>query len=166
MIQFGPKRKNEPVTEKRKDGGKNPNRDAACDRSVPKRKKADSTYDFLETLVLSTGTILLALSTIIVAKLFIPWFFENKYDDSLSILTVLIFSGAFSAIHRFSENYFFVEDKTKYLARVSLIKLGVLLVSALILMPIYSIVGLAISQFIASLLGMAIVLTLILSKKY
>jgi len=127
------------------------------------RKKEEKGYDFKETALLATGVFLLSIATIVFAKYFVPWFFQNKYDESIRILNILVIAGGISAIHTFMENYFFVENKTKYLAFISGGKLTVFLTFALILTPIYSIVGLAYSHLIAA--TSTLVFMLVLMKK-
>jgi hypothetical protein len=47
---------------------------------------------------------------------------------NIFVLNILVFSGAFTAIEIFLENYFFVEGKTYYLAFISTSKLVLLLI--------------------------------------
>ena len=128
------------------------------------RKKEEQGYDFTETAVLSAGVLLLSIVTIIFAKYFVPWFFQNKYDASLSLLNILVFAGALGAIHTFMENYFFVEGKTKYLAYISGGKLISLLVLSFILMPVFSLTGLAYAHLLASVIALGTVVYLMKTR--
>jgi O-antigen/teichoic acid export membrane protein len=128
------------------------------------RKRERQGYDYMETIILSIGVLLLAFFTIIFARFFIPWFFENKYDQSLEILNVMVFAGAITAIHTFMENYFFVENKTNYLAFISGGKLALLIILSLILIPIFSLNGLAWANFIAAGVTLGVVSALIFSE--
>lgn len=114
------------------------------------RKKEKKGYDFKETLFLAVGVLVLSLFTIIFARFFIPWFFQNKYNESLAILNILVIAGAISAVHTFMENYFFVEGKTTYLAFISGSKLTLFLALSFMLIPKYSLMGLAYSHLIAA----------------
>ena len=129
------------------------------------RKKANKTYDYKETAWLSLGVLVLSLLTMGLARLFVPWFFQGKYDQSLSLVNILVASGALSAIHTFMENYFFVEGKTKYLAFISGGKLALLLMLSLILIPILSLKGLALAHLLASLATLGVVISLMSRQK-
>jgi O-antigen/teichoic acid export membrane protein len=127
------------------------------------RKREQKGYDYGETVILSIGVLLLAFVTIISARFFIPWFFENKFNDSLQILNIMVFAGAVSAIHTFMENYFFVENKTNYLAFISGGKLILLVLSALILIPLFSLTGLAWAYFISAGITLGVVSAMVFS---
>ena len=129
------------------------------------RKRDAQGYDYQETTVLAAGVLILSVGAIFAARLFIPWFFQGKYDQSLELINLLVFSGAFGSIHAFMENYFYVERKTNYLAFLSGGKLITLLILGSILMPLYSIKGLAIAHFSASLVTTAVVSYLVFFKK-
>lgn len=129
------------------------------------RKREKKGYDYAETAVLSMGILLLSVITIVLAKFFVPWFFQHKYDESLDVLNILVFSGAISSIHSFMENYFFVEGKTKYLAFISGGKLASLIVFSMILIPLYSLRGLAFSLLLASAISLGVVMYLMSKQK-
>jgi O-antigen/teichoic acid export membrane protein len=129
------------------------------------RKREKKGYDFRETILLGIGVALLSVVTIVFARFFVPWFFQNKYNESLKILNVLVIAGGLSAIHTFMENYFFVEDKTKYLAFISGGKLTVFMLLALILIPMFSVMGLAYSHLIAALVTLVFMITLMANEK-
>lgn len=129
------------------------------------RKRDKQSYDYTETLTLSAGVLLLSVVAIAIARVFIPWFFENKYDESLNLINLLVFSGALGSIHAFMENYFYVENKTKYLALISGGKLLYLVVLSAVLVPIMQLQGLAIAHLTASALSTATVFYLVFRKK-
>lgn len=129
------------------------------------RKKERKGYDYTETIVLSLGILVLSVFTIIFARFFVPWFFQDKYNESLSILNILVFAGAISSIHTFMENYFFVEGKANYLAFISGSRLAVLVLFSAILIPAYSLVGLAWAHLLASIFTLVIVVLIMISKK-
>ncbi|MFC1756060.1 lipopolysaccharide biosynthesis protein [Patescibacteria group bacterium] len=114
------------------------------------RKKEKKGYDYKETLFLAVGVLFLSIFTIIFAKFFVPWFFQDKYNESLGLLNVMVVAGALSAVHTFMENYFFVEDKTHFLAYISGGKLALLLLLSVILIPALSLRGLALAHLIAA----------------
>lgn len=111
-------------------------------------------YDFKETFVLSLIIIILALVFVVFSGFFVRYFFGGKFDKSLDILDLLIFSSAVSAIHLFMENYFYVFEDTKKLMLASILKLGLFLVLSFLFIPAFSLRGFAISYFIASLGGL------------
>lgn len=115
-----------------------------------RRKQAHQKYDFKEAAVLILGISVMTFAAIFAAKVAIPWFFEHKYDASLPIFNILVFASAFSAIHAFMENYFYVEGKTHYLAYIYLGKLSLLILTASILIPLFNVTGLAWAQLAAS----------------
>lgn len=128
------------------------------------RKKEKKGYDYIETMILSIGILLLSVITIVFAKFFIPWFFQNRYNQSLTILNTLVIAGALTAIHTFMENYFFVEDKANYLAFISGGKLGLLVLASFLLIPALSLQGLALAHLISSFITLGIVIYLMLSR--
>ncbi len=129
------------------------------------RKKEDKGYDFKETLILAVGVLCLSVLTIVAAKFFVPWFFQHKYDESLILLNIMVMAGAVSAIHTFMENYFFVENKTHYLAFISGGKLALLLLLSMILIPLFSLKGLALSHLTAATVTLLVMISLMRSKK-
>lgn len=124
-----------------------------------KRKSEKRKYDFIETFVISIGVMIMASSAIVLAQLFITRVFGDKFEGSLLILDILIFSSALSAIQMFLENYFFVEKKTKTIMNINLSKIALFGVFAIFLIPLYSLYGLAISNLIASSMGLIITIT-------
>ena len=129
------------------------------------RKKENKGYDYKETIFLAVGVLALSIFTIIFAKFFIPWFFQNKYNESLSLLNIMVVAGAISAVHTFMENYFFVENKTHYLAFISGGKLALLLLLSIILIPILSLRGLAFSHLISATATLLVMIVLMSKKK-
>ena len=55
------------------------------------------------------------------------------------------------------ENYFYVEGKTSYLAFISIGKIILIILLALFLVPQFSLIGLAWSQLLASIVALAVV---------
>ena len=106
----------------------------------------------METIVISLGVILLAVLGIVVSNLIVIPLFGENFRNSLPILYILLFASAFSAINSFMENYFFVENKTKSLLPISVTKLISFITFSLLLLPYYSINGIAYASLISSLL--------------
>ncbi len=129
------------------------------------RKRDNKGYDYTETGILSIGVLFLSVGAIIAARLFVPWFFEHKYDASLDLINLLVLSGALGSIHAFTENYFYVEGKTNYLALISGAKLAYLLIFSAFLIPHYALRGLAISHLAASTITVATIFYFMLRKK-
>ncbi|MBP7927696.1 oligosaccharide flippase family protein [Patescibacteria group bacterium] len=113
-------------------------------------KKTAGKYDFKETYLLAFFILLFAFCVSFAGKIIIPWFFENKFNDSLQILNVLVFASALGAIHSFMENYFYVAGKANLLAGIAVWKVFILVIAAGVLIPVYNIAGLAYAQFLAS----------------
>jgi len=115
-----------------------------------KRKKDNQEFDFKETIVISIGLLLLALVGIVVSNIIVIPIFGEHFRDSLPVLYVLLFSSAFTAINTFMENYFFVEKKTNQLLPISLTRLVSFVGLSLILLPSYSITGIAYASLVSS----------------
>jgi len=120
------------------------------------RKKERAGYNFKESLFLAAGVLALAVVAIIIAPPILKLVFGDKFIESTEILGVLILAAAITAIHTFMENYFFVENKTTVMAKISVSKLLVFLSLCAILVPRFSLQGLATSQFLAAVLGLGL----------
>lgn len=125
------------------------------------REKDNKKYDFKETAFLATGVFVLATFIVFAARFIVPWFFENKFNDSLPVLNILVFASAIAAINMFMENYFYVVGKTNYLAKIALTRLGFLFIFSALLIPFMAIKGLAMAQLLAALINLLIVIYLI-----
>jgi O-antigen/teichoic acid export membrane protein len=127
------------------------------------RKKQNLEYDFTETIVISL--IILAFSGLAIplTHFLVTKLFGSKFQASLTIINVLIFSAAITSIHSFIENFFFVEQKTNYIMYINIGKLSVFIILCSFLIPIYSLSGLAFSDLTSSFC--AIVFTILLIKK-
>ncbi|MBU1132954.1 oligosaccharide flippase family protein [Patescibacteria group bacterium] len=121
-----------------------------------RRKKENKGYDFKEIILLSVLLLVLATFSIVVVKFFMPIVFGNKFDESIALLGILIFAAAFTAIHTFIEHIFYVEEKTKYIVYINVGKLLLFLLLTTILIPTYSLYGLAISNLVAGIFGVAV----------
>ena len=129
------------------------------------RKRDNLKYDFRETLIISLLVFILAIFTIIFFQLFINVFFEGKFDQSIKILDLLIFSSAITAIYSFMRDYFFIENRTSDLLLITSAKLGVFILIALFTAPQFKLIGIAASNFVASVVSMIVTMYLIFRKK-
>jgi O-antigen/teichoic acid export membrane protein len=68
----------------------------------------------------------------------------------------MIIACAFTAMHSFMENYFYIENKTKTLLMISTTKLVVFLIFSFILVPAYNLLGLVYAQLIAAIIALTI----------
>jgi O-antigen/teichoic acid export membrane protein len=119
--------------------------------SNAKRRRDAAGYNIKESLILGIFLIFLATIGSIVAPYFFKILFEDKFDDSIVIFSILIFSQAFSSIHKFLDNYFFVEEKSKTLISITSTKLIVFIVLSIVLTQNYGIIGLAFADLIVSI---------------
>jgi O-antigen/teichoic acid export membrane protein len=130
-----------------------------------KRKQQAMKYNLTETLLISVLVLILAAVGCVVANIIVIPIFGAKFTASLPIIYILFFANALLAISSFTENYFFVEGKTNYLLPISLVKVGTFVVLAVIFTPIYSLIGLALSQLVASIFAIIIMTGLIVSME-
>ena len=114
------------------------------------RKKDKQEYDFNETILISIGILFLALIGIIISNALVVPIFGKNFEGSLPVLAVLFFSSAFTAINTFMENYFFVEKKTGKLLPIAIARLTTFVILSIILLPTYSISGVAYASLISS----------------
>ncbi|MFC1621887.1 lipopolysaccharide biosynthesis protein [Patescibacteria group bacterium] len=121
------------------------------------KSKKGSGYDYKETGLLALGLLVLGFLAATIGRFFIIQFFGDKFSDSLPLLNILIVSSAITAIHTFMENYFYVEGKTHFLAKIYGLKVGVFIIAAILLIPGFSLQGLIWSQLIASFITLATV---------
>jgi len=107
----------------------------------------------------------LAVGFVSISGVFVKSFFGDKYLGSLLILDILILSAAISAVHAFMENYFYIHDCTKTIMHISLVKLVVFISLSFLLLPTMSLKGLALSQLLSAILGLALVSLLTVRSK-
>lgn len=125
------------------------------------RKKNKQGYDFTETMILSIGLLLLGVVGVVASKIAIPIIFGAKFIDSLPFINILIFASAFTAIHNFMENYFYVEKKTKTIMFINLSKLLFFFALLAITVPTYSLNGIAYSNLLAGIFGVTLTILFI-----
>jgi len=130
------------------------------------RKKHNLKYDLTETAILSCLIFLLSLAAIASTRYLFPLIFGSKFSQSVLLLDIMILASAFTAIHTFMENYFFVENQTKLLLVVSTLKLSIFLVTSALLIPIFSLRGAAYSQLISACAALLITTTIIKKQVY
>lgn len=136
--------------------------------SNAKRKRDSLEYNLKESLILGGFLILIALIGTILAPTIITSIFGEKFNDSIAIFSILIFSGALSSIHKFLDNYFFIEEKSKTLFAFTSIKLILFIALSFIFINSFGILGLALADLVVSFLTTTITFTYIyfnLSRK-
>jgi O-antigen/teichoic acid export membrane protein len=116
-----------------------------------KLKKQNVKYDFKETIFISVGVLMVSLVGVVFAEYFVDILFGEKFAESIRLLDILIFANAFSAIHTFMENYFFIEKKTKLILYINLSKLTIFTISVVVLTGYMQLMGLAVANLIASI---------------
>jgi len=129
------------------------------------RKRDNLKYDFNETLIISLIVFMLAVFTTVFFQIFINIFFEGKFDQSIKILDLLIFSSAITAIYSFMRDYFFIENRTPELLIITLVKLGGFILIVLFTAPHLKLTGIALSNLSASVVSLIITVYLIFRKK-
>lgn len=128
------------------------------------RKKNKQAYDIRETALLGIGILLLATLVMGVAHYVTVPIFGQKFEASLSLLNILILAAAVTAIHSFMDNYFFVEEKTRVLMKISIGKLVFFVTSALILTNTHSLLGLAWANLLSALFALLLTAGYILRR--
>jgi len=128
-----------------------------------KRRKNFISYNLTESLILGIFLILIATIGSLIAPVFFKLFFDNKFDESILIFTVLLFSQAFASIHKFLDNFFFIEEKSKTLLKFTTIKLLSFIIISILLTNSYGILGLAVADLIVSITITALTFVYILN---
>ena len=118
--------------------------------SNAKRRRDEAGYNIKESLLLGLFLILLATIGSIISPYFFKLAFQDKFDESIVIFSILIFSQAFTSIHKFLDNFFFVEEKSKTLLYITTTKLVFFIILSIILTSSYGILGLAFADLIVS----------------
>jgi len=116
-----------------------------------KRRKFLISYNLTESLILGIFLIIIATIGSFIAPVFFKIFFGNKFDDSIIIFTILLFSQAFASIHKFLDNFFFIEEKSQTLLKFTSIKLFLFIILSVLLTNTYGIIGLAVADLVVSL---------------
>jgi O-antigen/teichoic acid export membrane protein len=125
------------------------------------RKKNKEAYDMKETGILSVGILVLALLGMIVANYLTVPIFGTKFEASLGLLNILILASAITAIHSFMDNYFFVEEKTVTLMKITVSKLIFFITSAFVLTNLYSLSGLAWATLLSAIFALVVTTSVI-----
>jgi O-antigen/teichoic acid export membrane protein len=129
--------------------------------SNARRKKEDKNYNLFESIILGLILLLIAGAGTLVAPALINHFFQGKFNESIVVFGILIFSGAFSSIHKFLDNYFFIEEKSVTLFKITSFKLVLFLTLSIIFINSFGIIGLALADLIVSILITVITFTYI-----
>jgi O-antigen/teichoic acid export membrane protein len=132
--------------------------------SNAKRKRDDLNYNLKESLVLGIFVLILASIGSLVSPFFFNLFFGDKFNESILIFSILLFAQAFASIHKFLDNYFFIEEKSKTLLSFTLGKLILFVILSLFLTINFGITGLAVADLISSIILTAVTFLYILNK--
>jgi len=116
-----------------------------------KRKSKKLNYDFKETGILSAAVILIAIIGVFVVEFFLVKIFGEKFSESIKLVQILLFAGAFAAIHTFMENYFFIENKINYIFYINSGKLVLFLILIFTLLPTRGLLGIALADLLSSI---------------
>ena len=117
------------------------------------RKKQKLSYDYSETIMISILILLFCVLAIPAGHFILGKAFGEKFEGSIAILNILLFSNALTSIHTFIENFFYIESKTKYIMYINIGKLGVFTIACLALVSKLGIYGLAMADLIAAFLA-------------
>ena len=120
------------------------------------RKEEHKKYNFEETFYIAIIILILAVIATITAQILLPLIFGEKYLDSNQLVGVLIFSSAFTAIHTFLDNFFYIENEIKFLMYVNILKLFIFLFLGIIFIQHFSLVGLAYAHLLTSIFALGI----------
>jgi len=129
--------------------------------SNAKRKKESLSYNLKESIVLGFFLLLLATLGTFLAPTLIPFIFGDKFNQSITIFNILIFSGALASIHKFLDNYFFIEEKSYTLFAFTTTKLVLFIVLSYIFINSFGILGLALADLVVSFLTTTLTFTYI-----
>jgi len=132
--------------------------------SNAKRKRDDLNYNLRESLLLGFFVLVLATIGSLVSPFFFNLFFGNKFNDSILIFSILLFAQAFASIHKFLDNYFFIEEKSRTLFSFTLGKLTIFVVLSFFLTLNFGLIGLAAADLIASIILTIVTFLYILNK--
>jgi O-antigen/teichoic acid export membrane protein len=124
-----------------------------------KLKQTNHKYDINETILLSITILLLSFAAIAVAGIFLTRVFGEKFEGSIKVLDILIFTAGLAAINSFSENYFLVENITFYILFINTIRIVAFAVCVLLLTPLFTLEGLAYSNLIST--GISLLTTIL-----
>jgi O-antigen/teichoic acid export membrane protein len=133
--------------------------------SNAKRRRDETGYNIKESLILGLFLIFLATAGSIISPYFFKLFFGNKFDESIIIFSILIFSQAFTSIHKFLDNYFFVEEKSHTLFFITSSKLVLFIILSILLTKNFGILGLAFADLIVSIITTIFTFSLIISTQ-
>lgn len=125
------------------------------------RRSLNEKYDYKGTIYIALFILTLAFVATLAGTVLLPIIFGQKYMASIPILWILILSSAFTAIHTFMDNYFYVHQNVKPLMYINVLKLIVMVVCGFGLIKTMDLVGLAYAQLIASFLTLVITVGII-----
>lgn len=126
--------------------------------------RSSGKYNFKESIIISAGILTLAMAAMVVGPNLIVVVFGEKFAESVGILNILILASALTSIHTFMENYFYVDKKTHYLAKIALSKLLFFVFLGLVLGTKYGLVGFASASLISAVIAVGITVYFIIGS--
>jgi O-antigen/teichoic acid export membrane protein len=124
-------------------------------------KKRHAAYDYLELGIISVGIMLAAVVANALAGFFVRQFFGTKFESSISVLHILLYSAAITAIHTFLESFFYAENKVELLAKINIARLAGFIFLAGTLAYRWGLVGLALANLSISICTLVAVATIV-----
>lgn len=116
-----------------------------------RRKKQELKYSLDETFLLAGLLLVIGLIGVISSRFVISRFFGPQFERSLELLNILVFAAAFNSIAAFMENYFFIQEDTGKILVINTTKIVAFLIGGAILIPSFSLKGLAYAQLTAGI---------------
>jgi len=117
-----------------------------------KRKLESKLYNLQESIIIGGILFMLAVLGSLISPFFFSILFGDKFNDSIVLFNVLLFAGSFTATHRFLENYFYIEQKTGLLLKLTALKMILLISLSIILINYLGLLGVVIADLIASII--------------
>jgi len=131
-----------------------------------KRKEQNLKYSFDEIFLLAGGIFVVGILGVIASHFIIGKFFGPQFKESLELLNILVFAATLNAIAAFMENYFFIQEDTKKILRISLTKLGSFLLGIFLLVPKMELQGLAYAQLLAGVVAILVTGMFVFKPRY
>lgn len=129
-------------------------------KNVKRRSKLEG-YNFSETIIITFGVLAFSFLFMLIAGIFIKVLLGEKFNESVAFLNILIFSNALTAIQNYTENYFYVQNKTHILAYLNISRVLVFLTIAIAGFYFAGLIALAYANLITALYGLGFTVLLV-----
>jgi len=116
-----------------------------------KRKQSGKNYNLKESLIIGLVLLLIAFFGSTISPFVFDFLFGEKFNNSILLFNILLFSGAITATHRFLENYFYIEQQTSTLLKITILKISLLIIIGTILTSEFGLLGLVIADLIVAI---------------